>query len=412
MLRRRDVGYLALASLFSLAAQTPQAPATSDQPHVVLVSFDGFRNDYATRHPTPNLNKLGARGAVAKALIPPFPPMTFSSHYTLVTGVRPEVHGIVDNAFYDPERDEGYQFSVNASEGKWYKSPPIWVTAAHQGVRTASYAWPGSEAEINGIRPFIWRKYAQKGTNDQQIEQAVEWLRLPDAERPRLVILYFNDADTTGHHHGPDSPQLQSAVAELDRVVGRLQESLQKLPLRINLVVVSDHGMRRVEGRVALRDYTDITRLRAIQAGASIVHLYTPDAELREKVYRDLKGRSKDFDVHRRAETPSRWRYSQNPRIGDLLVVATGTKMLDARSLETAGAVQMPSNKGAHGFDPDRFPEMKGIFVAAGPNIRPGRELGSFEAIHVYPLIARILGITKAPNIDGKDSVLRDIYRK
>ncbi|HYP05390.1 MAG TPA: ectonucleotide pyrophosphatase/phosphodiesterase [Bryobacteraceae bacterium] len=404
-------GRLVLALLFA-AAQIAAAQSKDTQPYLVLVSFDGFRHDYAKLHNARNLLKLGQDGAAAEGLRPGFPSMTFSSHFTIVTGVHAERHGIVDNAFYDPETDEEYQFSKTAQEGKWYRRTPLWVLAERQGIRTATYSWPGSEAAIEGVRPSIWRKYRDQGTHDEQVDQALEWLRLPLPERPRLVILYFSAIDSLGHKMGPDAPEMPATVQELDRIIGRLRDGLRQLPLRVNLVIVSDHGMRAIDGRIALRDFTDLSKIKTVQGGGAILHLYTTDPQIREKVYSDLRGKSPHFEVYRRAETPPHWHYTRDPRIGDLVVVAKGTKLLDARMSEPVNRTPTPFNLGAHGFDSGMFPDMKGVFFAAGPHIRAGKKLPVVDSIHLFPFLAKLLGVKIPADIDGKLSVLTSIYRK
>ena len=125
------------------------AQKSTDKPYLVVLSMDGFRWDYADSYPTPNLHAITQQGVHAKALIPPFPSITFPSHYTMATGLYPDHHGIVNNAFCDPEIGE-YKMSnsKNASDGRFYGGEPIWVTAGKQKVITANYFWPGSEAEI------------------------------------------------------------------------------------------------------------------------------------------------------------------------------------------------------------------------------------------------------------------------
>lgn len=412
LVRHSCLGRVLRALLFAAAHFVAAAQSKDTQPHLLLVSFDGFRHDYAKLHNARNLLKLGQDGATAEGLRPGFPSMTFSSHFTIVTGVHAERHGIVDNAFYDPVTQEEYQFSRNAQEGKWYRRAPLWVLAERQGIRTATYSWPGSEAAIEGVRPSIWRKYRDQGTVDQQVDQALEWLRLPAAERPRLVVLYFSAIDTLGHKLGPDAPEMPATVQEMDRIIGRLREEVRQLPIRVNLVVVSDHGMRAITGRIALRDFTDLSKIKAVQGGGGILHLYTSDPQVCDKIYNDLKGKSPEFEVYRRAETPTHWHYTRDPRIGDLLVVAKGTKLLDVRLSEPANRTPTPFNLGAHGFDSRMFPEMQGVFFAVGPNIRPGKKLPVVDSIHLFPFLAKLLGVKIPGDIDGKASVLNGIYRR
>jgi alkaline phosphatase D len=237
-------------------------------------------------------------------------------------------------------------------------------------------------------------------------------MRLPAIDRPHFITMYFSDVDTAGHRFGPDSQEVQRAVVEVDRLVGTLRTSLQQLGLPINLIVVSDHGMEPVTQEVvSLWKFADLSNVKLSLGGGGLIHIYTPNKQAAEKTYRDLKGKSELFDVFRRAETPRAWNFSSNPRIGDLIVVATRPIVLTGRRPPGPGAESRPAPKGAHGYDPVRFPNMRGIFLAAGPNIRPGSLIEPFENIHVYPFIAKILKLKAPRNIDGKAEVLAPVYR-
>ena len=103
------------------------------------------------------------RGVRARRMIPVFPSLTFPNHYSLVTGLYAERHGIVSNTFYDPARRQTYSLSDRAAvtDGSWYRGEPIWVTAESQGMVSGMFFWPGSEAAIKGVRPTYWRETTQ-----------------------------------------------------------------------------------------------------------------------------------------------------------------------------------------------------------------------------------------------------------
>ena len=278
-----------LALIASLATSIAAAQAANAEPTVVLVSLDGFRHDYASLHKAQHLKDIGAAGVVAEALVPAFPSMTFSSHYSLITGLYADHHGIVDNAFYDPALDRDYRFAQQGREAEWYRGKPLWVLAEQQGVRAAVFSWPGSEAAIGGVRPTFGLDYAtaSHATHDQQLDQALEWLRMPAAQRPRFVALYFDDADVNAHRSGLESVELHDAVQRLDRAMGRLWAGLRKLPVPVNLIIVSDHGMATRIETILLRDFTDLTGVKVVQGGGALVHIYAPQAAIRERLYRD-----------------------------------------------------------------------------------------------------------------------------
>ena len=221
-------------------------PEQSAKHYVVLVSIDGFRYDYAKLYGAPHLNAIAKEGASAPdGMVPSYPSVTFPNHYTLVTGLYPEHHGIVAMSFYDPARKERYAFNdpKTVTDGSWYRGVPLWSLAEKQGMRAACFFWPGSEAEIAGARPSYYLKYDDAVPDEERVDQVVDWLKLPAAKRPHFITLYFAEVDHAGHEYGPDAPETRAAVRHVDSEIGTLRSHLAKLHLPIDLIVVSDHGM-------------------------------------------------------------------------------------------------------------------------------------------------------------------------
>ena len=402
-MRTRSARFVcALILCLLLAWSIGQAQNGADQPYVVLVSLDGFRFDYAPRDKARHLLAIRDAGASARSLVPAFPSVTFPNHTSIITGLYPAHHGIVANGFFDPMRQAQFEVSKTAADGSWYGGTPLWVLAERQHTRSASYFWPGSDGIIEGGRPSYWLPFDDKVPAEKRMEQVLEWLRLPAAQRPHLLTLYLSDTDHAGHDYGPDALQTRQAVARVDQVVGRLWDGIQAMELPVSLIVLSDHGMQVSDRVVDLRRYADLSKVRVVSSGP-VALIYAPDGETRERVYRSLKGKSRAFEVYRREETPPEWHYTDNPRIGDLVVVAQQPCDLVANDAAP--------RKGNHGYDPRRFPAMHGIFYAIGRNIKPKARVDSFENIHVYPLIARILGLQLPEKLDGSPAVLESLYR-
>ncbi|HMF75386.1 MAG TPA: ectonucleotide pyrophosphatase/phosphodiesterase, partial [Bryobacteraceae bacterium] len=183
----------------------PNSPAQQAKHYVILVSFDGYRYDYARKYGAANLLDLASRGASApNGMTPSYPSITFPNHYSLVTGLYPEHHGIVAMSFYDPIRKQTYSYNNPATfpDGSWYGGTPLWVLAEKQGMRTACFFWPGSEAEIQGMRPSYYLNYNESLRGEKRVDQVLEWLRLPPEQRPHFITLYFSEVDHAGHLFG------------------------------------------------------------------------------------------------------------------------------------------------------------------------------------------------------------------
>jgi predicted AlkP superfamily pyrophosphatase or phosphodiesterase len=412
------VAILLLALRLPLAAQAvnpvidvdhgANSPEQQKKPYVVLVSLDGFRYDYAEKYGATNLDEIAAHGASAPdGMIPSFPSVTFPNHLSLVTGLYPEHHGIVENNFYDPARKEKYESrGSSVQDGSWYHGVPLWILAEKQGMRSACFFWPGSEAEIDGMRPSHYLHYNGAIPYEQRVDQVIAWLRLPLAERPHFITLYFSEPDSTGHETGPQSPQTAEVVRKVDGVVGTLAAELKALHLPIDLIVVSDHGMETVQGDwIDLDKFTDLSQFVTV---GSLV--YPPSEGAAARAYQQLKGASDRFVVYRRADVPARLHFSENPREGDPVVIPTGPYMIRAHASETPEIVH-PKVQGEHGYDPSQMKSMRAIFYAEGPDIVPGAKVAPFENIDVYPFVAEILGL-KVGAIDGRLANLQNILRR
>ncbi|WP_082488914.1 ectonucleotide pyrophosphatase/phosphodiesterase [Duganella sp. Leaf61] len=244
----------ALLLFLSLAAATANAKPARP---VILVSIDGFRAEYLDRGVTPNLARLAAGGVRAVAMRPSFPSITFPNHYTLVTGLRPDHHGIVENEMNDvaiPGQHFTLKNRAAVIDRRWWdQAEPVWVTAERHGVRSATLFWPGSEADIRGVRPTVSPRFDGKLPADARVDLLLSWLDRPADQRFGFMTLYFDDVDHAGHDFGPDAPQTTTALAVVDRAIARLQDGLAARQVEADLVIVSDHGMAALSHRQAQR---------------------------------------------------------------------------------------------------------------------------------------------------------------
>ncbi|HTX75103.1 MAG TPA: ectonucleotide pyrophosphatase/phosphodiesterase [Terracidiphilus sp.] len=390
----------------------PNSPAAQQAHYVVLVSLDGFRWDYARRDGARHLLAIGREGVSApEGMLPSFPSVTYPNHLSIVTGLYPEHHGIVANTFYDPARQARYspRDPETVADGTWYSGVPLWSLAESQGMRTAALFWPGSEAEIAGKRPTWYVRYAEaeftEAAEQARIQKAVELLKLPPSQRPHLIAIYLSDTDDAGHRYGPDAPQTRAAVLKVDAMVGRLKAAIDKSGLPVDLIVVSDHGMAKIDPPwITLGDYAD---LKNFQTEGQL--LYGKNEEDRAKLYDELKHEAAEFKVYRLKNVPGDLHYDSNPREGDPVIVATGAYAIRAQK-PPAGQADEPPSKGGHGFDPRIVPEMKAIFFAEGPDIVPGKTVKPFENVNLYPWMAHMLGLTPPKN-DGNLNILAGTLR-
>jgi alkaline phosphatase D len=430
------LAFLALALGLFLPAQEPasfpgQNPAlplvhtdngtnsasAQGQHYVVLVSLDGFRWDYAKRDGAKNLLALGKKGVWApEGMLPSFPSLTFPNHFTIVTGLYPEHHGLVANSFYDATRDARYAIAdaKTVTDGSWYSGVPLWSLAESQGMRTACLFWPGSEAQIAGFRPTWYAQFngkteATDAAQQARIDNALALLKLPATERPHFITIYYSEPDHEGHEFGPDASETRAAELKMDGLIGKLKAALDSTGLPIDLVVVSDHGMVKVAPQwVTLDQFAD---LAGFETAGTLLYGKTEDD--RARVYNQLKKASSQFVVYRLKNVPAELNYNQNPREGDPVVIATGPYAIRAHGPPEGKEDRAPT-VGAHGFDPRQVPQMKASFFAAGPDIVAGKTVAPFENVNLYPWLAHMLGLTISPEqkIDGTIDVLAGTLRE
>ncbi|WP_263359468.1 alkaline phosphatase family protein [Acidicapsa ligni] len=386
----------------------PNSAQAQKAHYVVLVSLDGFRWDYTKKYGASHLLSIGRQGVWApEGILPSYPSLTFPNHYAIVTGLYPEHNGLVANYFYDAQKDARYRLGDDATvtDGSWYKGVPLWSLAESQGMRTACLFWPGSEAEIAGQRPTDYLKFDDKVDESARIDQVFAWLKEPEATRPHFITLYYSDVDHAGHEYGPDAPETKDAVIRVDGLVGKLRSKLDATGLPIDLVVVSDHGMVRIQGPwVTLDQFADLKNFDT--AGAL---LYGKTEEDRVRVYNQLKKASDKFHAYRLKDVPYDLHYNENAREGDPVIVPTGPYSIRA-SAPAAGKPDNPPIAGQHGFDPHIMPEMKASFFAVGPDIVHGKTVAPFENVNIYPWITHMLGL-QAPKSDGNLSILAGTLR-
>jgi predicted AlkP superfamily pyrophosphatase or phosphodiesterase len=389
--------------------RTLNSDAAKAKPYVILVSLDGYRWDYVDLYSPPFLKVIKDEGASAQSLIPVYPSKTFTNHYSIATGLYADHHGIVSNHFYDPTRSEEFILSDRnkVQDGSWYFGSPLWVAAEKQGLLTASYFWPGSEAKIQNIQPTYYFNYDSKKGLAERVVKIKEWLELPEDKRPHLITFYVSDVDSAGHKFGPQSPEVKAAVLKVDEALKELCDLVKATSIPVNIVIVSDHGMQEVSRQNIeyIDDYVDLKGIKVIGDGTQL-QLYSEDKAKILRLFRALREKGKHFKVYTRETIPPSYHYSETARVGDIVVI------VDSPYLVTTRNPPYKFNVGVHGYDPDKSSNMHGIFYAFGPQIKTKKVIPSFRNIHVYPFIMKLLELNVQDPVDGNDQVYQLLHLK
>ena len=345
-------------------------PAEADEktPYLIMVSLDGFRYDYLERDITPNLKKFESEGIRASSLKPVFPSSTFPNHLSIITGMYAENHGIISNNFKNYYTGETYSISKphSMNNAKWYLGEPFWTSARRQGIKTASYFWPGSEVDAEYMKPDYYCRFSKDSAYLKRINGVIEWLKLPYAERPKFITLYLEETDSRGHAFGPESGEINSAIGMLDSLIGLLEHKVNDIGLKdsVNFIVLSDHGMASIS-KDSIIKIDEILRGRKcdkeVYGAYAMIYAENPD-----DIYDVLKLNEFHFKVYKKEDMPEYLHYSKNALIGDVIMIADKGWMIN----EDKDSGYSGNLEGAHGFDPVDI-DMHGYFWQKARHSKP-----------------------------------------
>lgn len=389
---------LLIFSLVSVPAKSQQKPLQENNPYVIILSMDGFRWDYPEKANTPNLDYIEKIGVRAEASIPCFPTKTFPNHYSMATGLYPDNHGIVNNSFYAPDLDKNYSISNRASvrNPDFYFGEPIWVTAEKQGVKSASYFWVGSEAPHQDIFPSYHYDYKGSVPFEKRLDGVIEWLNLPEDERPHLIMWYLQEPDGIGHDVGPNHPEMINMVEYLDSLVGVFYYKINELAIaeNINIIITSDHGMGEISKNrtIYLDDLISKNWCEYIDGGNPVYSIEAKD-EYYDTILNILSN-TEHIKFWEKKNIPERFNYGKSDRVKDFVLVADSSWSLLKSSSKRS------YSGGTHGYD-NKNKDMYAIFYASGSAFKSNYKSKAINNIDIYPLICRILNL-KPNSVDGK----------
>ena len=374
--------------------------------YTVIISLDGLRWDYLDTYDVPFMQQL-AREGVKAVMQPSFPSKTFPNHYTLATGLTPDHHGIITNTFWDRER--GVEFSLGnkdtRSKGYYYGGDPVWLTAKHQGVKTATVFWVGSDVAIQGEHPTYWLDYqTQQLDYPGRVDEIIKLLSQPEDKRPHQVMAYFEEPDRSGHNYGPMNRMTRRAVEDMDRLLSLMWTRIQMLPIgsQVNLIITGDHGMTSVDPKRFV-DIDDVLPKHWYERFCNDYPtlIYASAPQYVDSIC-DALQHVDHIRAWKKADIPAYLGYGTNKNMGDVVVLPdVGWLFADKPSKK---------QRGSHGFD-HTAADMQVGFRAVGPDFKVGYEKPDrFRNVCIYPLLCYLLGVTPSPN-DGNLDEVADMLR-
>ena len=413
------------------------AIAQSTQPPVILISVDGMKPEYvtqATQHglKVPVLRTFLREGSYAEGVVGVVPTVTYPSHTTMVTGVWPAQHGVIDNTLFDPLREHPNTWYWDFSD---IKVPTLYTAADAAGIKTANVGWPvtinapidyniaeGTQSEHTdkpGSSPYHPADILEQlgihpaAGADQDATKTSEAVAILQKFHPGLLLVHLTNLDHEEHEHSPFSMEANASMETIDRQIGQIKQAALAANPQSRIVIVSDHGFLRVDHR---------TNLNVLLAQAGLIQLGPPKG-----------GRPGPSVVSWQAEAwaagGSNAIILQNPedaatvaKVAAVLAQAkadpkngiatilTHEEVVARGGFPNAGflvdyvddydpggafagpVVQDAPSTGMHGYLPSR-PAMRSAFMLEGPGIAQGRDLGVIDMRQIAPTLAGLMGV-------------------
>jgi predicted AlkP superfamily pyrophosphatase or phosphodiesterase len=454
---RRWLATAWLTLLFVSALVGVDAWAASNDPHVIVISIDGFRPKFYlpgdNSKPCETLTELRNGGSYARGAIAVYPSFTYPGHAAIATGVYPARNGITANSMFDPQTVEG--------RGFWYASdiqtPALWDIARKAGLTVGAVSWPttAGSASIDFNVPEFWttqqygnefelmRKNASPtglldvfGATTNAMSaihaNASAWdeflascaIRIIRQQRPNLLFVHLLESDKVQHRGGRDTPELPAAMRRIDGLIYDIIEATKKAGIYSNttFIVLGDHGFANVSQAIqpnvllAQLGFITVDNKRATDwkamiqntGGSAAVYLKDPkDTDTATGVRQFFETRA--FDRDKRLYTIIEKQdlvKMGGPRDAAFYLEAEPGYMFSG-SVTGDGLVKPASLKGNHGFLPTK-PELYTGFIAFGRGVKKGVTLETIRLVDVAPTAAKLLGL----DFEGTDGrVLTEILQ-
>ena len=360
---------------------------------VLVISMDGLRHDFPEKSQKGGFSLISLKGLKAESLVPVYQSTTYPGHVSIATGVHPDKHGILHNSFYDKEKGS-FSYSPDAS---WIEVKPVWAYLEERGIKTATYFWVGSETDWNGIEiTYSKFPFSSRVSEEEKIKQILDWLSLPDDERPRLIMTWWHGIDSTAHKYGINNKKTRQSLIQQDQHLLDLINQIKDKDLwkKVTLIVVSDHGMTDISNLININELLKTSNIKAKSSiGPAIGHIFLEDQSDLQKAMKVLK-QNKFLEVKRKNEIHKSLNLLHPTRTGDIVILTKSPNMLVSRKNNNPPI-------GMHGYNPEVNKDMEGIFFAYGNKIKP-LQIGKVHQVDVAPTILSLLNVEIPKYMEGK----------
>lgn len=382
---------------------------------VVLVSLDGVSlaamlNNTAI---TPHLDRIRSQGVTAN-FMPSFPTKTWPNHYSIITGLYPEHHGIVANNFYDPETGKTFSSFEEKSreDSSFYLGTPFWQLVNSKQMKSACAQFPTCDVQHDGEYPTYHQKWDPSYPNWQRIQDVISWVDLSADKQPSFIATYMSDVDDVAHMFGQNNVHTIQALREVDNQIGTLYDALQERSntYDIDLIIVSDHGFTNLIDKIFLDDFVNVSdfRIPELIGGSSPQISFWVQPNETSALMAALST-IPNTAAYRKEDLPFHFHYNDSQRIAPVHLIAAKGYLITTRAYYMAHPNEFVG--GNHGWDPE-LPAMSGIFIGTGPSFpKTPNSLFSIKNVDLLNIMATILDIS-TPQNDGAYPYPRGILAK
>ncbi|XP_068451439.1 glycerophosphocholine cholinephosphodiesterase ENPP6 [Clinocottus analis] len=376
---------------------------------LLVFLIDGFRYDYMDDlQALPGFRQLVGKGVKVDYMTPDFPSLSYPNYYSLMTGRHCNVHQMTGNYMWDEASEKEFLIGTNLDSRLplwWDGSEPLWVTMQKLGKKVFMYYWPGCEVEILSVRPSFCEEYVYNPSEKNLTESIVNALNALSSGEAAMAAIYYEKIDVEGHHFGPESHQVRTAVQRLDLAMQTLSSKIKDKNMmnQLNIMLFSDHGMTKIqwmEKVIELDKYITMSAIVKMMDRGPVVSLWPKDNKYQE-VHAALS-QVPNMHVYGRQEIPERFHFKGGKFVSPLTLVA------DPGWFITENKAKLPYWKndsgkpsawqnGWHGYD-NEYLDMRGFFLATGPDFKQNFRAAPIRAVDIYNLMCWTLGVNPLPN--------------
>ncbi|XP_028391662.1 bis(5'-adenosyl)-triphosphatase ENPP4-like [Dendronephthya gigantea] len=386
--------------------EAKSANAVSSNPRILLLSIGGLRTDYLTRINCSNIQSLAENGVSAKYVQTSINVASIANHYSMVTGLYPESHGIISQTMFDPILNRVFNSETREEPEWWSNVHPIWQEIENQGQGMGAVCrWPGV---YGPMVPTL--RCGQRKSFNSDIDQAAKWFK----NGVKLVLLYSDDIKKAAIKWGPYSQNAIKKVMNLDSSIKYLLEKTRDL--NVNILLTSDSGVTDLKWDhvIDLDKCLDPKSYVLTQAQATLL-IYPKQGYTSAEIHKNLS-KCPHIRAHLKSTLPDHFHYSHNRRIPPVIAfVPLGSVVRSSKPIHQSinailnESLWLPKDLGGSGYH-SGYEVMRGVFYASGPSFKAGLKYKAINNTDIYGIMCAVLGITPRAN-NGSIPVAKAMLR-